>query len=164
MSKSLVIVESPAKAKTINKYLGKDFIVKSNDTINSLREKLEKKIHSYTVEVKNLRSKIENDLTEFNGDVAKKIEVIPKEMVEITNKSNILISEKLNEVKGLISKDIESSNELTAVNHNDVLKQFQSINTEIKVNRKQVKTLTMIVTSTIVIAVIVFSFLLLKYI
>jgi DNA topoisomerase-1 len=30
MAKSLVIVESPAKAKTINKYLGKDFIVKSS--------------------------------------------------------------------------------------------------------------------------------------
>ncbi len=30
MSKALVIVESPAKAKTINKYLGKDFIVKSS--------------------------------------------------------------------------------------------------------------------------------------
>ena len=30
MSKSLVIVESPAKAKTINKYLGKDFVVKSS--------------------------------------------------------------------------------------------------------------------------------------
>ena len=29
MGKSLVIVESPAKAKTINKYLGKDFVVKS---------------------------------------------------------------------------------------------------------------------------------------
>ena len=29
MGKALVIVESPAKAKTINKYLGKDFIVKS---------------------------------------------------------------------------------------------------------------------------------------
>ena len=30
MSKSLVIVESPAKAKTINKYLGQDFVVKSS--------------------------------------------------------------------------------------------------------------------------------------
>ena len=30
MSKSLVIVESPAKAKTINKYLGNNFVVKSS--------------------------------------------------------------------------------------------------------------------------------------
>ena len=28
--KSLVIVESPAKARTINKYLGKDFVVKAS--------------------------------------------------------------------------------------------------------------------------------------
>ena len=30
MSKNLVIVESPAKAKTIEKYLGKDFVVRSS--------------------------------------------------------------------------------------------------------------------------------------
>jgi len=30
MSKNLVIVESPAKAKTIEGYLGKDFVVKSS--------------------------------------------------------------------------------------------------------------------------------------
>ena len=30
MARSLVIVESPAKAKTINKYLGKNYIVKAS--------------------------------------------------------------------------------------------------------------------------------------
>ena len=30
MARSLVIVESPAKAKTINRYLGSDYIVKSS--------------------------------------------------------------------------------------------------------------------------------------
>ena len=30
MGKSLVIVESPAKAKTINKYLGNEYVVKSS--------------------------------------------------------------------------------------------------------------------------------------
>src|ERR1700752_4352361 len=30
MSKSLVIVESPAKAKTINKYLGRNYVVKAS--------------------------------------------------------------------------------------------------------------------------------------
>jgi DNA topoisomerase-1 len=30
MAKNLVIVESPAKAKTINKFIGKDYVVKAS--------------------------------------------------------------------------------------------------------------------------------------
>ena len=40
MAKSLVIVESPAKAKTISKYLGKEYIVESSvGHIRELRKK-----------------------------------------------------------------------------------------------------------------------------
>ncbi|MEO8664368.1 MAG: type I DNA topoisomerase [Ignavibacteria bacterium] len=43
MSKSLVIVESPSKAKTINKYLGKDYIVEA--TVGHIKDLPKSKIH-----------------------------------------------------------------------------------------------------------------------
>lgn len=52
--KSLVIVESPAKAKTINKYLGKNFVVKSSvghirdlDKFPKRKESKDKKLQQY---------------------------------------------------------------------------------------------------------------------
>ena len=42
MSKSLVIVESPAKAKTVNHYLGRDYVVKAS--MGHVRDLPEKKL------------------------------------------------------------------------------------------------------------------------
>ncbi|MGQ8820751.1 topoisomerase I [Bibersteinia trehalosi Y31] len=59
MGKSLVIVESPAKAKTINKYLGSDFVVKSSvghirDLPTSGAEKTEKSEKAKPISTKGL--------------------------------------------------------------------------------------------------------------
>lgn len=67
MSKNLVLVESPAKAKTINKYLGKDYIVEA--TIGHIRNLPKTKLgvdvdDDFKAQYLNIRGK---------GDIIKKI-------------------------------------------------------------------------------------------
>ena len=67
MSKNLVLVESPAKAKTINKYLGKDYVVEA--TIGHIRNLPKTKLgvdvdDNFKAPYLNIRDK---------GDVIKKI-------------------------------------------------------------------------------------------
>src|ERR1035438_10270605 len=67
MSKNLVLVESPAKAKTINKYLGKDYVVEA--TIGHIRNLPKTKLgvdvdDNFKAPYLNIRGK---------GDVIKKI-------------------------------------------------------------------------------------------
>ncbi|RQW61956.1 type I DNA topoisomerase [Vibrio viridaestus] len=72
MSKSLVIVESPAKAKTINKYLGKDYIVKSSvghvrDLPTSGQSSTAKKTASKTTKTLSPEEKAKNALVKKMG-------------------------------------------------------------------------------------------------
>jgi DNA topoisomerase I len=77
MSKNLVLVESPAKAKTINKYLGRDYIVEA--TVGHLRNLPKTK----------LGVEIENDfLPQFvtirgKGDIIKKIKTLASKSKKI---------------------------------------------------------------------------------
>ena len=65
MAKSLVIVESPAKAKTINKYLGKDFIVKSS--VGHVRDLPKKSLGKAPAKktAKELKSYSDNEKVEY---------------------------------------------------------------------------------------------------
>ncbi len=67
MNKNLVLVESPAKAKTINKYLGKNYIVEA--TVGHIRNLPKTKLgvdveHNFQPQFVTIRGK---------GDVIKKI-------------------------------------------------------------------------------------------
>ena len=77
MAKNLVIVESPAKAKTIEKYLGKDFLVKSSFG------------HIRDLPKKNMGIDIENDFSpsyEISADKKKTI----KELKSLSKKAEMV--------------------------------------------------------------------------
>lgn len=68
MAKNLVLVESPSKAKTINKYLGRNYIVES--TVGHIKNLPKTKLgievdNGYKVQLLNIRGK---------GDLIKKLE------------------------------------------------------------------------------------------
>jgi len=77
MAKNLVIVESPAKAKTIEKYLGKDFIVKSS--VGHIRDLVKKGLGVDT----------ENNF-EPNYEVSPDKKAIVKELKSLAKKAEIV--------------------------------------------------------------------------
>ncbi len=95
MAKNLVVVESPSKAKTINKYLGKDYIVEA--TVGHLRNLPKSKLgvdveNAYLPQFVNIRGK---------GDVIKKIKSLA------SKSSNIYIATDPDREGEAIASDIE---------------------------------------------------------
>ena len=79
MARNLVIVESPAKAKTIEKYLGKDFKVLAS--VGHIRKdtKVDKTTFEVTYEIDTEHKSIINELKKENRRIEKKLKKIKKE-------------------------------------------------------------------------------------
>jgi chromosome segregation ATPase len=107
----------------------------TTETLDSVKESLQDEIYDYTEEFKKLKAKLSNDFAEFSKNVLQKID----------DKAGKTI-------------------QLATNNHDEVFKQFQSLNSEIVVNRNKLKSLTLIVILAVVFAVISFGFLLYKFI
>ncbi|MCE1187739.1 MAG: type I DNA topoisomerase [Ignavibacteria bacterium] len=110
MAKKLVLVESPAKAKTINKYLGKDYIVEA--TVGHLRNLPKSKLgveieKNYEPQFVNIRGKgpiikkikdlsLKSDKVFIATDPDREGEAIAQDIAElITDKKQIAISRVL---------------------------------------------------------------------
>ena len=125
-SKSLVIVESPSKAKTINKYLGKDFVVKSSyghvtklvkgkKAINtddwSLSFEIDPKKTKYVKDLKASAKGVENIY--LATDLDREGEAIAWHLKEILGKKYNYIRVRFNEItKGAIQKAFENAGNL----------------------------------------------------
>mgnify|MGYP002260812044 CR=1 FL=1 len=71
MGKSLVIVESPAKAKTINKYLGNQYVVKSS--IGHIRDLPSRSLPSYTDYLAGKHSQNRNEIHQIGYRLASRM-------------------------------------------------------------------------------------------
>ena len=80
MPKSLVIVESPAKAKTINKYLGRNYIVKAS--MGSIRD----------LPKKGLGVDLENDFTPQYGTIRGKGKIVKELQSAAKNVASIYVA------------------------------------------------------------------------
>ena len=125
-SKSLVIVESPSKAKTISKYLGKDFVVKSSVGHVRRLPKGSKAINlddwSITYEIDPRKEKVVKDLkTSAKGvtniflatDLDREGEAIAWHLKEILGKKYSYSRVRFNEItKGAIQEAFTKAGEL----------------------------------------------------
>ena len=94
MARSLVIVESPAKAKTINRYLGKDFIVKSS--VGHIRDlPVGAKAVDPKARAKEAQKTKANVVIFVNSSVANRVvESVKKMIVIVAMNNSIIIAEE----------------------------------------------------------------------
>jgi gas vesicle protein len=133
--------------------LASNFTNESNKTLESVKGTLEEKIKNFTSEINTLKEKLETDITEFTKVTSKEID-----------NSSIKLNDLFILIKASLDKELTNLNKVSKDNQNEILRQFQILNNEIKTNKTIVKNLTIVIIAGVAIAIITFGFLLYRFI
>lgn len=154
LNKTLGILNDNVEKQTKKfENLASNYTNESNMTLESVKGTLEKKINDFTSEINTLKEKLETDIIEFTKVTSKEID-----------NSSIKLNDLFILIKASLDKELTNLIKVSKDIQNEVLRQFQLLNNEIKTNKTRVKNLTIVSIAGVAIAILSYGFLLYRFI
>jgi vacuolar-type H+-ATPase subunit I/STV1 len=118
------VKNQPEKLKKLNN----DFLKSCEKTLESLKVQLDKKVHQYISELKEVKTKIEEDIKNYNSEVDKKIDIHNK---TIDTKVDNLTKEYIEQIT-LTNQNLSDSHEMLQDQLSDINKHNTTLQSSLK--------------------------------